>query len=133
MRVYRCRTCGDVVFVASTGPTTHADELERQWQEHRLEHGQIEQLVPEEWPDLSLADGEHTGLPGAELSEKDLMRELARLHFTRHDTFLHGSTKALVTHSERQRELEDEYLRRHPARDIDPERLRSGARKRTTG
>ncbi len=52
------------------------------------------------------------------------------MHRTRHDTFLHGSTEALVTHTERTRQLEDEYLRRHPERQISPERLRAGARAR---
>jgi hypothetical protein len=70
------------------------------------------------------------GVPAAELSEDDLLRELATLHRTRHETFLHGSTQSVVAHTERTHELEDEYLRRHPERDIDPERLRSGARQR---
>jgi hypothetical protein len=66
----------------------------------------------------------------SELSEDDLLRELDSLHRTRHQTFLHGSTQALLTHTERTRTLEDEYLRRHPERQIDPERLRAGARTR---
>ncbi|HEY6748556.1 MAG TPA: DUF6158 family protein [Mycobacteriales bacterium] len=72
----------------------------------------------------------HSGVPAGELSEQDLLRELAHLHATRHETFLHGSADALVTHTRRTSELEDEYLRRHPEREIDPERLRSGARQR---
>jgi hypothetical protein len=71
------------------------------------------------------------GVPAADLDEPDLLRELTHLHETRNDTFLHGSTEALETHTARTRELEDEYLRRHPERDIDPQRLRSGARART--
>ncbi|HEY9476183.1 MAG TPA: DUF6158 family protein [Mycobacteriales bacterium] len=78
---------------------------------------------------LSAQEPRH-GPSGAELPESDLLRELEHLHATRHETFLHGSTTALVAHSERQHELEDEYLYRHPDRDIDPERLRSGARQR---
>lgn len=66
----------------------------------------------------------------ADLSDPDLLRELEHLHATRHETFLHAATQALVAHSERQRALEDEYLRRHPDRDIDTARLRSGARHR---
>jgi hypothetical protein len=71
------------------------------------------------------------GVPAAELSEDDLLRELDSLHRTRHDTLLHGPTEALVTHTERTLALEDEYLRRHPERQIDPQRLRAGARVRT--
>lgn len=58
-----------------------------------------------------------------ELSEEDLLRELEHLHATRHEMFLHASTQAMVAHSERQHMLEDEYLRRHPDRDIDPVQL----------
>jgi hypothetical protein len=69
-------------------------------------------------------------VPAADLSEDDLDRELAQLHQTRHETFRHGSAQALMHHSERMRELEDEYLRRHPEREIDEGRLREGARER---
>lgn len=75
-------------------------------------------------------DATTTGVPAAELSEDDLDRELAQLHRTRHDTFKHGSAQALTRHSERMRELEEEYLSRHPEREIDDERLREGARER---
>jgi hypothetical protein len=68
------------------------------------------------------------GIPGSELDEQDLLRELRHLHQTRNDTFLHGSADSLVTHTARTAELEDEYLRRHPEREVDPRRLRSGAR-----
>jgi Family of unknown function (DUF6158) len=71
-----------------------------------------------------------TGPAAVDLSDDDLLRELASAHRTRHETFLHGSTTALVAHTERTHELEDEYLRRHPERQIDPARLRSGARQR---
>jgi hypothetical protein len=71
------------------------------------------------------------GVPPAELAEVDLLRELRHLHETRHGTFLHGSGDALRTHTRRMAELEDEYLRRHPEREIDPDRLRPGPRART--
>ncbi len=71
------------------------------------------------------------GIPGPDLDEDDLLRELKHLHQTRNDTFLHGGPDALVTHTSRTAELEDEYLRRHPEREVDPNRLRSGARSRT--
>lgn len=68
------------------------------------------------------------GIAGAELTEPDLLRELEHLHRTRHETFLHGGTDALVTHTQRTVELEDEYLRRHPEREVDAKRLRPGGR-----
>lgn len=70
------------------------------------------------------------GVPGPDLAEHDLVRELKHLHETRHDTFLHGGPDALEHHTTRTVELEYEYLRRHPEREIDPNRLRSGARAR---
>ena len=70
------------------------------------------------------------GIPGDQLSDDNLDRELAHLHETRHEVFLHGSRHALTNHTERTVELEGEYLRRHPDRAVDPERLRAGARMR---
>ena len=70
------------------------------------------------------------GVPPPELDEDDLLRELERLHSTRWQTFRHGSDDALAVHSERTRELEAEYLRRHPEREVDPDRTRRGARMR---
>jgi hypothetical protein len=64
------------------------------------------------------------GVPATELTDDDLQRELAQLHRTRHDTFLHAPTEALQNHSERTAELELEYLRRWPRRDINETRLR---------
>ena len=69
-----------------------------------------------------------TGIAAGELSEDVLTRELAHLHATRNDTFLHGAPDALREHTARTDELEPEYLRRHPERDVDPRRTRSGAR-----
>jgi hypothetical protein len=63
-----------------------------------------------------------------DLAESDLIRELEHLHRTRHDTFLHGAPDALREHDSRSAELEQEYLRRHPERDVDPARTRAGAR-----
>ncbi|GAA2353713.1 hypothetical protein Cme02nite_46200 [Catellatospora methionotrophica] len=65
-----------------------------------------------------------SGIPAAALSNHELSRELASLHRTRHDTFVHGSDSALANHDHRSRELELEYLRRFPERDPDPRRLR---------
>lgn len=68
------------------------------------------------------------GVPAAALREDDLIRELTHLHQTRNDTFLHGSPDSLDAHTRRSAELEAEYLRRHPEREIDPRRMRGGAR-----
>ena len=71
-----------------------------------------------------------TGIHPAALPDGDLFRELRHLHETRLDTLRHGSTQALATHSSRTQALEHEYLRRCPRREVDPERLRAGARAR---
>ncbi len=73
------------------------------------------------------------GVVPAVLAEADLMRELEHLHATRNETFRHGSDEALEVHTKRMAELEREYLRRHPDREVDPNRLREGARRRSAG
>ena len=73
---------------------------------------------------------EHRGVPPGQLSEHDLRRELQHVHETRHTTFLHGSEDALHEHTRRTADLEAEYLRRFPQREVDPDRLREGARRR---
>lgn len=70
------------------------------------------------------------GVPADQLSDEELRRELASVHRTRHDTFLHGSKQSLAHHNQRTAELEAEYLRRFPEREVDPERLTEGARAR---
>lgn len=70
------------------------------------------------------------GVPSSELSDPDLLREMWDLHRTRHETLRHASDHALSHHTDRLAELEAEYLRRFPEREIDPERLREGARLR---
>jgi len=72
------------------------------------------------------------GVPASELSDADLDRELAQLHRTRDETFHGGSDQALDRHTTRTGELEAEYLRRFPDREIDPQRLRDGAREERT-
>jgi hypothetical protein len=64
------------------------------------------------------------GVDPADLADGDLLRELASLHATRHDTLRHGSDDALANHNRRLVELESEYLRRYPQREVDPARLR---------
>jgi hypothetical protein len=66
------------------------------------------------------------GVAPSELSDEDLLRELASLHRTRHDALRHGPADALRQHSRRVGELEVEYMRRFPEREIDPSRTRDG-------
>jgi uncharacterized protein DUF6158 len=70
------------------------------------------------------------GVDPRELGDEDLLRELGHLAETRLDTLRHGSDQALAEHTRRSSELEAEYLRRFPAREVDPDRLREGARVR---
>ena len=67
----------------------------------------------------------YRGVDPSALSDEELMRELSRVHSTRHDTLRHGSEAALDNHTRRTEELEGEYLKRFPRREIDPSRLRS--------
>jgi hypothetical protein len=80
---------------------------------------------------LQIPSGEGSmGIPPEELDDEEFLRELAEIHRTRHETLRHASDDALRNHNERMRELEEEYLRRFPEREIDPQRLRAGARTR---
>jgi Family of unknown function (DUF6158) len=65
------------------------------------------------------------GIQAGELSDEDLFRELVSLHRTRLDTLRHAPDPALAMHLTRTAELEAEYLRRNPHREIDPSRLTS--------
>jgi hypothetical protein len=67
------------------------------------------------------------GVPPAELDDDRLLIELESIHRARHDTFLHGTAEALVTHGQRMRDLEQEYLRRHPRREVWAERTAEGS------
>lgn len=73
------------------------------------------------------------GVDPAELGDDDLMRELGHLYETRMDALRHAADQAFDEHTRRMTLLEDEYLQRHPDREVDPERLREGARARDTG
>lgn len=70
------------------------------------------------------------GPPLETLDEDRLHTELRHLYETRHGTLRHGSDDAFVHHTRRMGDLEKEYLRRHPEREVDPGRLREGARER---
>jgi hypothetical protein len=72
----------------------------------------------------------HRGPITAELSDEDLIRELTHLYDTRMDALRHAPLQAFGEHTVRTAELETEYLRRRPAREIDPNRSRDGARGR---
>ena len=71
------------------------------------------------------------GVDPASLSDEDLVREMESLGRTRADTVQHGSWPALARHTTRMLELENEYLRRHPEREVDLRRTREGARAAT--
>jgi hypothetical protein len=64
------------------------------------------------------------GVDPTALSVGDLLRELESLHRSRHETFRFGPDDALAHHDRRTAELEREYLRRFPDREVDPHRLR---------
>ena len=72
------------------------------------------------------ADRHRDPLPvsAADLSDNDLLTELGSLHRTRHDALRHAPATALRTHLARTAELETEYLRRFPDREVDPARRR---------
>ncbi|WP_441246855.1 DUF6158 family protein [Kitasatospora sp. McL0602] len=70
------------------------------------------------------------GVPPDALHNDVLVRELAQLHRTRHETFLYGSEDALRRHTLRTGQLEAEFVRRFPTRQVTAGRTRSGARAR---
>jgi len=70
------------------------------------------------------------GVAPGDLTDEDLFRELASLYETRLETLRHGSEESLANHTRRTMELEEEYLKRYAFREVHPERLREGARRR---
>jgi hypothetical protein len=84
-------------------------------------HDELLAVIPQ-WTEVRLA--EPAGVAPDELAEEDLFRELAQLYQTRFDALRHGSRQALEHHSQRMSGLELEYLRRHPDREVDENRLR---------
>jgi hypothetical protein len=62
--------------------------------------------------------------PTGELSEERLLRELEHLYRTRLDTLREGSAAALEHSDRRIRELETDYRRRHPDREVSARRVR---------
>ena len=65
--------------------------------------------------------------PTQELTDEELFEHLGQLYETRLDTLRHGSQDSLDNSDRRLRELEGEYLRRHPEREVSPERVRPGS------
>jgi hypothetical protein len=71
------------------------------------------------------------GIPGEQLEDDDLRRELHHLYETREDTFFNGSGDAFEIHTARMLELESEYARRLPDETkADAARTRVGSRAR---
>lgn len=62
--------------------------------------------------------------PTAELTDADLLTELDQVLRGRLETLRHGSDAAVANSARRLAELEDEYVRRFPDREVQPERLR---------
>jgi hypothetical protein len=71
------------------------------------------------------------GVDPHQLDDAALERELRYLYATREETFFHGSRQALLNHTERMLQLEQEYARRFPERTkTDALRTRKGSRAR---
>lgn len=62
--------------------------------------------------------------PTVELADADLLTELDQVLRGRLATLRHGSDAAVANSARRQAELEAEYLRRFPDREVQPGRLR---------
>jgi hypothetical protein len=73
--------------------------------------------------------GKKFGVDPRELHDEALERELRHLHATREETFFHGSRQAILNHTERMLQLEQEYSSRFPERTTpDTQRTRKGSR-----
>jgi hypothetical protein len=71
------------------------------------------------------------GLDPRDLDDSSLERELRHMYETRADTFFNGSRQALLNHTERMHQLEQEYASRFPERTKPDEmRTRKGSRDR---
>lgn len=67
-----------------------------------------------------MRDNGPLGVAAADLTDDDLKRELANMHRTRTEALRHGTSHALSHHDRRLQELEAEYLRRFPRREVTP-------------
>jgi uncharacterized protein DUF6158 len=69
------------------------------------------------------------GLDPRQLDDEALERELRYLYATREETFFNGTRQALLNHTERMLQLEQEFARRFPERTrADAQRTRKGSR-----
>lgn len=64
--------------------------------------------------------------PTANLDDQTLFAELGRLYSTRLDTLRYGADAAWQNSDRRMAELEGEYLKRYPEREISSRRQRPG-------
>lgn len=71
---------------------------------------------------------EPQGVDPRDVADDRLVHEPESLHATRVDTLRHGSLDAVTHSTHRTVALGQEYLRRHPDREVDPRRLRPGVR-----
>lgn len=62
--------------------------------------------------------------PTASLPDEEVLRDLETLYQRRLSTLRHGADTAIEASTRRIAELEQEYLRRFPDREVDPARLR---------
>jgi hypothetical protein len=67
------------------------------------------------------APAEH---PTGSLADDELLHDLELLYQRRLDTLRHGADAALEASTRRITELEKEYVRRFPDREVDPGRVR---------
>lgn len=62
--------------------------------------------------------------PTASLADEELLSDLDTLYRRRLTTLRHGADAAVKSSTRRIAELEQEYLRRFPGREVDPARVR---------
>jgi hypothetical protein len=71
--------------------------------------------------DRPQAPAEH---PTSSLDDAELLGDLETLYDRRLETLRHGAAAAVESSTRRIAELEQEYLRRFPDREVDPARVR---------
>jgi hypothetical protein len=75
----------------------------------------------------------HQERPLSSLSDDELYAELDQCYRTRVETLRHGSDASLENSTRRIDELEGEYCRRHPQREVSARRLRPTSGSLRTG
>ena len=76
---------------------------------------------------------DHQERPLGNLGDEDLYGELDQCYRARVETLRHGSDAALENSTRRIDELEGEYCRRHPQREVSARRLRPTSTSLRTG